>query len=619
MFTVESKDVDKVALKLHRQFGHPTADKLVDLVHKAGCQDKLFIDAVLKVTKDCVTCCKFGKAPPRPVVSLPMSSKFNETISMDLKSYKGKYFIVIVDLATRYCGASVISDKNPSTIIRAVFGRWISIFGTPKKILSDNGGEFNNRNFQDMCEQCNIRVICTSAESAFSNGVCERLNAVLGNTVDKIMSDSGCDVHMALAWAVSARNSLLNNFGFSPNQLVFGFNPSNPCVENSDPPAMEQPKAVIVEKNLRAMRIAKEEFLKKDSNERLKRALKHNVRENKASDVVMGDHVFYKRKDSNEWRGPGSVIGREGSQILVRHGGMIVRVNAVSLKKSPKNISNQEVVLPQEELKNPERGTLPSAALEDESEESNSLRCMDNANIEVEPNDLPSSEETIEGEGGVSSDDAEEFFDTRDGPKTVCCPENIKIGDRISGIHKNTGELITGTVISRAGKASGKYRDCYNVEKSDGSVDNFNLKRDFEGLDKISDDREMLVFYTSDAVSEAKQCEIDNWLANEVFEEVEECNQQVISLRWVITEKLSNEKKVIKARLVARGFEEDTQDLRKDSPTCSREAVRLTISLASSKGWKCHTLDVRAAYLQGNSIQRDIFVKPPPEFDDGKI
>ena len=32
-------------------------------------------------------------------------------------------------------------------------------------------------------------------------------------------------------------------------------------------------------------------------------------------------------------------------------------------------------------------------------------------------------------------------------------------------------------------------------------------------------------------------------------------------------------KSIIKARLVARGFEEDTVDLRTDSPTCSKEAV----------------------------------------------
>ncbi|CAL4067095.1 unnamed protein product, partial [Meganyctiphanes norvegica] len=50
-----------------------------------------------------------------------------------------------------------------------------------------------------------------------------------------------------------------------------------------------------------------------------------------------------------------------------------------------------------------------------------------------------------------------------------------------------------------------------------------------------------------------------------------------------------------------------------------RESVRLLITLASSWGWKCHTVDVQAAYLQGNAISRLVFLKPPKEFDDGSL
>ena len=74
-----------------------------------------------------------------------------------------------------------------------------------------------------------------------------------------------------------------------------------------------------------------------------------------------------------------------------------------------------------------------------------------------------------------------------------------------------------------------------------------------------------------------------------------------------------------KARLVARGFEEETANMRTDSPTCSKEAVRLLLAVASTKGWKCHSLDIKAAYLQGNPIMRDIFLQPPVEYRDGSL
>merc|ERR1712179_204324 len=35
--------------------------------------------------------------------------------------------------------------------------------------------------------------------------------------------------------------------------------------------------------------------------------------------------------------------------------------------------------------------------------------------------------------------------------------------------------------------------------------------------------------------------------------------------------------------------------------------------------WKCHTIDIKSAYLQGNNIQRKIFLKPPKEYDDGRL
>ena len=43
-----------------------------------------------------------------------------------------------------------------------------------------------------------------------------------------------------------------------------------------------------------------------------------------------GDLVYYKRKDSDKWKGPGKVIGKENKQILVKHRGYYVRVHPCS-------------------------------------------------------------------------------------------------------------------------------------------------------------------------------------------------------------------------------------------------------------------------------------------------
>ena len=49
-----------------------------------------------------------------------------------------------------------------------------------------------------------------------------------------------------------------------------------------------------------------------------------------------------------------------------------------------------------------------------------------------------------------------------------------------------------------------------------------------------------------------------------------------------------------KVRLVAQGFEEmDGNTIRKDSPICGRENLRLTILIINLNGWKINTMDIK--------------------------
>ena len=61
-------------------------------------------------------------------------------------------------------------------------------------------------------------------------------------------------------------------------------------------------------------------------------------------------------------------------------------------------------------------------------------------------------------------------------------------------------------------------------------------------------------------VLEAKQKELKNWIDHDVYEEVEDKGQNCISATWVITEKTSDGKQIVTARLVARGYEEEDKD-----------------------------------------------------------
>ena len=78
---------------------------------------------------------------------------------------------------------------------------------------------------------------------------------------------------------------------------------------------------------------------------------------------------------------------------------------------------------------------------------------------------------------------------------------------------------------------------------------------------------------------------LQNWKDHDVFTEIPDDGQKRITVRWVISEKSIDGNNSTKARLVARGFEEgEDSSIRRDSPTCMKETLRLTLVTAASKG-----------------------------------
>ena len=137
---------------------------------------------------------------------------------------------------------------------------------------------------------------------------------------------------VALAWAISAKNSLQNHAGFSPNQLVFGHNINIPSVLTAALPALENfTSSDIIRKNMEAMRKAKESYIQAESSERIRRAQRHNVRTYTDERYCNSCKVYYRRKNFKGWKSPGVVLGQDGKYVLVRHRGAYYRVHPCQL------------------------------------------------------------------------------------------------------------------------------------------------------------------------------------------------------------------------------------------------------------------------------------------------
>ena len=560
----------KIATKLHRQFSHPSSKKLCDLVKNAGVTDPESIKILQTLPSSCEVCIHYKKTEPKPIVGFTLGSYFNENVTMDIKEISGNKVLQLVDHATRYSVGIRISSKESSDIISAIFKHWITYFGTPEAILTDNGREFNNQSFRDMAQNLNIVVRTTAAESPWSNRLNERHNGILGEMMKKTLEDTHCSFEIALAWAISAKNTLHSVHGFSPNQLVFGRNPNLTSFLIDKLSALEGVStSEVVASNLNTMHIARKQFIMCESLEKLRRALRHQVRTSITQLNKNGD-VFYKRNFCDRWVGPGTVIEWEHKQVLVKHGSTYIRVHTCRL--------------------------VPHPVVYQNSSESESM--VEPTTSQVGPKETSNisifGENNVE-ELGTLNDHVEQHQTVRNGlPKQNSNQKEIELpkpGQTIECKLANDDDLEWKilNVISRAGKATGKNKHLMNVAMEQGEPFQLDFEHGVRACEirPTSDDEhtfgeeENIMISSFDPDLEtARKNELQSWIKNEVYTQVSDQGQPRISTRWVYTHKNVNNKQICKARLVARGFlDRDAGNIRNDSPTCSKQGHRKTSSL----------------------------------------
>ena len=403
--------------------------------------------------------------------------------------------------------AVMVKSKTPDEIIQKFTRVWVGYFGAPSHaIMSDNGGEFNNHLMVKLAELYNVKLITTAAYAPYSNGVCERHNQVITEMLTKVTAEFPYfDMDTRLMYVCMAKNNLNNNWGFTPSRIMGVGGKVFPGVLSDRPPALNVPAVEdVVTKNLSLFHRTRELFVKAENSDRIRRALRHNVR---SSEVVfeMGDSVFYRSPNDKRWRGPGKVIGADGKVVFVRHGGQCIKAHQSDLLTAHEEDFQESQPVETRRvdtspiftdtcsnIENPIVGTRKSRL----KSWVNDKLLSDIQHVEVEnspENMLDSPEPCVDETNGLdipdiltgASTDPIEQPDTALGlpvtsiqtgsgenvPSSVVQDEKRRDRPKVGSIIRfeldspdESGAIYEAKVLSRAGKAKGKFCNWYNIE-----------------------------------------------------------------------------------------------------------------------------------------------------------
>ena len=107
--------------------------------------------------------------------SLPLTPRGNRSI------------LTIIDCFTRFAIAVPLADQSSDSLIAAFLGNYITSHGTPRRVLSDQGRNFESEQFDSFCNLFRIKKIRTTAYHPASNGICERFTQSLKRILQKIL------------------------------------------------------------------------------------------------------------------------------------------------------------------------------------------------------------------------------------------------------------------------------------------------------------------------------------------------------------------------------------------------------------------------------------------------
>ena len=338
--------------KLHLNLGHPTNAQMIRILKHGGASQQAQ-DLARDLT--CPQC----QAAARPQPALPAQpervSVFNQRVGIDVKYLSGWSpnqkipAVNIVDYASSMQMMIPLNRKETSDAIRqAIQERWTSWAGQPSEIVCDPSNVNLSEALTVPNELAGSIIRVTAADAHYQLGKVEVHGGWFNRVLDKIIVDQNPNNRSAWMECVQAahcKNELIQVYGMTPAQFVFGRNPR--IAEN----LLDEPLEVVpataslfeeeVARTVKIRQAARRAVLELQDDHALRRALA--VRPRRHLDFAPGTYVAYWRtqkwqqgvlEKGGRWHGPAIVLGKVGRNHVIIHRKQILRCAPEQLRES---------------------------------------------------------------------------------------------------------------------------------------------------------------------------------------------------------------------------------------------------------------------------------------------
>ena len=681
LLAIADKQLDKDQLtKIHVQMAHPPKDKMKRILCRTKGWSEEIKETLEKVYQDCLSKdCRAREACQKVrKIGAKMPERVGELVCADLKiAGKGtdKDVLYIIDVFSNFVLADTITSKSPALIAEKFLELWVSR-GLPriKTLLTDCGTEFLGDDMAKFCEYLNIKHITTVPRTPQMNGQCERVHGIVDGNVERLRDNQpNISQRQALWWASYAWNTEERRHGYTAADLVYGPVERESAFVDLGPTELQTPDmSTKILDLLKSKELARIQHLQLKASNKVRDALYRKTiptRERKE----LGTWVWMRRSLERDWQGPGQISDSLNSSCSVKIGNRYFSArheDCLPLNEKEKEIAGI-VENAQVETERPEYGqqvdieiiqqmtTETRVNTDDINEQDRAAEDNDVQAQAEEPRDRPTDNvEQVGDQGGQQPEVAPVQAQPQHGAapaqsggvagkrgrkakRGVTFQSSLGLEEReVIQVNVKDKGWTDVSIIARHLPARHSEGEWYKLKfdpRNPRSTVLVDLKTiDWRKKDEVSQnllvgDEVSKVFvvnipqeqHNTERVSKAKRKELDTLKRFKTFEDVDvrhltrEQKSKIIPSTWNVVLKDVNNSESVKARLCARG-DREAGSVRTDSPTVSRQSLRLLLSIAASKGFKIHSLDFTGAFLQGQPIDREVYLLPPQDIREAR-